>query len=593
LQVHFLSFFLPAAGLIFPFELKKKYDFLFSRFPCSNQGNKVKVELNKKKGLDPEEYHIECRPRLVRIYYRDNRGQFYALSTLLQVLHYYDESGMFPAFNLRDRPRLAFRGFMLDVSRGAVPRLETLKKMILAAALLKLNHFSLYLENTFASRLVHPLPGKESYLEKEEIESLVSFAGRCQVELFPSLQMLCHLEKLLERKEFSSFAYTPGSGCLDPGNKRALEWIRGYAAETADLFSSRLVNIGFDECGALTEPEAVKKNLLESCSFFKARGKKIMIWGDMFTNPDFSPAFLPDDVMILNWDYVIEKEEDFSARAAIFNQRSLARQVLCPGTWSWAKFIPAGARAIRNINAAFAAAERNRLAGVMLTSWGDDGNEYLPEGINLSLFHAGNLLWSGTSLNAAAYSLWLKGTEDLDSYRTALFLGQLDQPLAFTHRYYLYEDPLSAPFSRQGDSREAVARYSKAAAYLGKKTGGAHSRYLDFCIRLCRLLAAKIDYSQALPGLLKAGKTNEAKAGCEKLINQFTDLRDVYCELWLEVYKPQGLSEILARFSIMTARYRYLSAILEKRPAEAVNCLGFAENSEAFFSISFKGIFSQ
>ncbi len=577
----------------FPLELERGYDFLFHRFGQEARGKAVKVEFVENESLSEEEYLIKCLKNSIHIEYRENSGRFYALGTLLQVLQRFRRAGRFPAFEMRDKPRLSFRGFMLDVSRGAVPHKETLRKIILDAALLKLNYFSLYIEASFASQVIAPRPGRESYLEKEELEELCRFAGRCHLELFPSLQMLCHLEKLLDRDAFSSFAGVPGKGCIDPGNARAVEWIKSYAAEIAGIFPGPHVNIGFDECQPLGNREAFIKYLLECYRFFAARGKKVMVWGDMFSEEECPASLLPDEVVVLNWDYFPETEEGFSARAAQFRNRSPARQVLCSGTWSWAKFIPATRRSMLNTEAAFAAAERNRLAGVMLTSWGDDGNEYLPEGIYLSLFHAGNLLWSGAGLNAAAFSLWLCGREDLDLFRLASFLGQVDHPLPYTHRYYLYEDPLSAPFSRQGDGREVVARYSKAAAYLGRKSASSLIEYHEFCRRLFLLLATKVDFSLALPALLRAEKNAQVNSACDRLINELEQVRDLYGELWLSRYKAQGLYEIISRFNQLIARYQYLQAVLKKKPGELLSVLGRDNLQEPHFSIRFQGIFSQ
>ena len=57
-----------------------------------------------------------------------------------------------PCLKIRDWPDFARRGVMLDISRGRVPKLETLLELVEHLADFKINEFQLYTEHTFAYR---------------------------------------------------------------------------------------------------------------------------------------------------------------------------------------------------------------------------------------------------------------------------------------------------------------------------------------------------------------------------------------------------------------------------------------------------------
>ncbi len=55
-----------------------------------------------------------------------------------------------PPLRIVDFPELAHRGFMLDVSRNKVPKLDELFKIVDTMAMFKMNQFQLYMEHTYA-----------------------------------------------------------------------------------------------------------------------------------------------------------------------------------------------------------------------------------------------------------------------------------------------------------------------------------------------------------------------------------------------------------------------------------------------------------
>src|SRR5664280_1037395 len=82
-----------------------------------------------------------------------------------------------PQLSILDWPDFPRRGVMLDISRGRVPRIETLLGLVDHLADFKINEFQLYIEHTFAYRGFRPVWKDWGALTAGEIVKLDS---RCR-----------------------------------------------------------------------------------------------------------------------------------------------------------------------------------------------------------------------------------------------------------------------------------------------------------------------------------------------------------------------------------------------------------------------------
>jgi hypothetical protein len=160
----------------FPLEIAKKYDFLFRHFGLSGRGHGDEVLLAEDGRLGEEEYRLETEGNRIVLMFASERGQFYAMSTLMQIVSFFKKKGFssVPGFSLHDSPDVAFRGFLLDVSRGAVPHVTVLQELMLRLALLKMNHFSLYIEDSLLLEAGDGQNLKKSVFSKAEIAQLAA-----------------------------------------------------------------------------------------------------------------------------------------------------------------------------------------------------------------------------------------------------------------------------------------------------------------------------------------------------------------------------------------------------------------------------------
>jgi hypothetical protein len=173
----------------------------------------VALSHGRETGRSGDAYRIELEARGVKVDAGGSAGLRWATETLLQLV---DERGRLPLGHIDDAPDLERRGVMLDVSRGKVPKLETLFELVDLCAELKLNMLMLYVEHTFRFRR-HPRIGEnDSPLLAEEIRTLDAYAAANHVELVPSLQSLGHMEHVLALDEYAHLAETDAGWTIAP-----------------------------------------------------------------------------------------------------------------------------------------------------------------------------------------------------------------------------------------------------------------------------------------------------------------------------------------------------------------------------------------
>jgi len=104
--------------------------------------------------LTKEEYRITVNADGVAIAASCEEGLFRAATTLRQMVM--QGKGVVPSCCIQDKPALPRRGYMIDISRGKKPRVETIKMMIDFLAALKYNEFQLYMEGDCFKYAAYP-----------------------------------------------------------------------------------------------------------------------------------------------------------------------------------------------------------------------------------------------------------------------------------------------------------------------------------------------------------------------------------------------------------------------------------------------------
>ena len=151
--------------------------------------------------LGKEEYHLTISAAGVEIHASCDEGLFRAATSLRQMI--LRTGGQLPCLHIEDKPDLPRRGYMLDISRGKKPRMETIKTMIDFLAALKYNEFQLYMEGDCFKYAAYP---KETAvfdcLTPEDIRELDAYCRERFIDLVPNQNSFGHMYTWLRKPDF-------------------------------------------------------------------------------------------------------------------------------------------------------------------------------------------------------------------------------------------------------------------------------------------------------------------------------------------------------------------------------------------------------
>ena len=366
----------------------------------------------------PEGYALMISKNGVEISFHETGGLRAASATLRQLLREYGRR--LPCLRIRDWPDFPRRGVMLDISRGRVPKLETLLDLAEKLSDLKINELQLYTEHTFAYTQYKRIWKSWGALTANEIQILDARCRELGIDLVPNQNSFGHLRYFLEDPklkklgeisepflaETGDFLRRPTT--LAPNHPGTLLFLRGLYDELLPNFSSPFFNIGGDETWDLGKGQS--KQLCETkgkgrvyLDFIKklqrevsARKKKMMFWGDIILKQPALIRELPKNLIALNWGY--EPDHPFEKEAAQFAKAKIPFYV-CPGTATWQTIVGKHDNAFANLRAAAKAGKKFGAIGYLNTDWGDGGHPQ-PLAVSWPLFAAGAALaWNAKSLN--------------------------------------------------------------------------------------------------------------------------------------------------------------------------------------------------
>lgn len=387
-------------------------------------GSKAPVSSDKT-GIDisgiQSAYILVVRKGSIDVTGNSSSGLYYGIQTLRQLIR--NGNSVIPCVEIVDYPDFENRGFYHDITRGKVPTLETLKELADRLSFYKINQLQLYIEHTFAFRKHSEIWADSDPITAEEIIILDEYCRMKNIELVPSLSTFGHLYHALTSRsfrylnEYEEIPETPftwmdrmGHYTLDACNPQSLQFVYEMIDEYLPLFTSDKFNICCDETFDLGQgrnrslvDEVGKgklylyfvKNIIDHV---KAHKKTVMIWGDILLSHPEAVKDVPEDVVILNWDYSPNAPED---GVKLIAEAGL-QQYACPGVQGWNKLINKMDAANKNITAMVAHARKYNAMGILNTDWGDFGHINLLAGsIPGAIFGAG-LSWNAEDMGKPA-----------------------------------------------------------------------------------------------------------------------------------------------------------------------------------------------
>lgn len=310
--------------------------------PVADQSTSPSVVVLEEKESDGEAYLLRAGDGRVELT-GGRLGLLRGLATLVQLrdLDLPEAApGAVPGVEIEDRPRLAHRGLMVDISRHFFGP-ATLTKVIDLMAAYKLNVLHLHLSDDQGWRIEVPGrpelteisgatqvgEGPGGYLSTEEFRDLVAYADARGIVVVPEIDMPGHVNAaqhaigaLTETGEPTE-AYRGikvGFSKLSLDNPATAPFIDDVLGHLATLVNGPYLHAGGDEVHTMPREEYVA--FVQHLTDAVARtGKTPMMWGEAAAAP------LPEGAVVQLWDSGVDPAP--VAEAA----RAGAQVVLSPG----------------------------------------------------------------------------------------------------------------------------------------------------------------------------------------------------------------------------------------------------------------------
>ena len=215
------------------------------------QSDSGPIVLKEATGTDAEGYDLIVSAYGVEISASHPTGFFYGLQSLAQMLPLQTADAELPCLHIRDKPRFAWRGVLLDSARHFFSKQEVCT-LLDTLARYKLNRLHWHLVDDPGWRLdigKYPELADRRCYTQDDVREIVAFAAARGITVVPEIEMPGHSAAILE--VMPELRCDPAAGSSAnvycAGNDRTFAVIEDILAETFALFPSEFVHIGGDE----------------------------------------------------------------------------------------------------------------------------------------------------------------------------------------------------------------------------------------------------------------------------------------------------------------------------------------------------------
>ncbi|MBN1511264.1 MAG: beta-N-acetylhexosaminidase, partial [Phycisphaerae bacterium] len=295
------------------------------------------ITLKPATDLPEEGYALQVTPDGITVQAASEAGLRHAIQTIKQLaVRLPDGKIMIRSADIRDWPALPIRGVHLFTG-GQGPDLH-LKLLRNVLGPLKMN--TLVMQAEYTEWDTHPEIHHPEYgMPKSEVRAILDTCRALGIEAIPLVMSLGHCQWMFETGHNLDLAEDPDAiwaYCVT--NPKTYEFIHEIYEEAIELFKPKTFHIGHDEFhhrGRVPYRESSKlysveelftMDTLRHYEWFKERGIRVMMWGDMLLGegegPDACHAAsaesakklrdqTPKDIFIADWHYVDTAPENY------------------------------------------------------------------------------------------------------------------------------------------------------------------------------------------------------------------------------------------------------------------------------------------
>ncbi len=300
-------------------------------------------------------------------------------------------------FHLIEKPAYRDLGVMLDCSRNGVLTPEAVMDLTRHLVLMGYASIQLYTEDTYQIDGEPYFGYQRGAYTAQELRSIDNYTAAFGVELVPCIQTLAHLDCVLHWKNYEKVR--DFGNILLSGQEETYELIRKMFRQMSQCLRSRRINIGMDEAHMLGRGQYLDlhgyenpteimldhyKKVLEIARSF---GYTPMMWSDMFFRLASHGEYygkqpvdavisknMDENVTLVYWDYYSLDSSQYDRM--IRSHREITENIaFAGGAWKWEGPCPNSYYSVAAARAAHASCLRNGISQVLITAWGDNGDE--------------------------------------------------------------------------------------------------------------------------------------------------------------------------------------------------------------------------
>ena len=273
-----------------------------TKVKIGTEGDKNTIQFILDESITEKEgYQLDVTADKITVKAATEVGIFYGIQTIHKALPVTDESKLaaIPAGTVKDHPEFGYRGFMIDVGRHFFS-VDYLKEIIDMLAMHNINYFHWHLTEDQGWRIeIKKYPNLtkvgshrratmigwdkegddntpvDGFYTQEEAKEIVRYAAERFITVIPEVDMPGHM--------LAALASYPELGCtggpyeipvrfgvftdvLCGGNDKTLQFAKDVLEEIMDIFPSKYIHIGGDEC---------PKNRWEKCPKCQAKIRQL------------------------------------------------------------------------------------------------------------------------------------------------------------------------------------------------------------------------------------------------------------------------------------------------------------------------------
>ena len=502
-----------------------------------------------------------------------------------------------------ENPLFAQNGAMFSVSRGGVMRVETVKATMRGMALMGLNTYMLYSEDTYEVDGFPYFGHARGRYSKAELKEMDAYALSLGVELIPCIQVLGHLANYLSQKQ--AYSHKDTESVLLVGSEETYALIDGMFSTVCECFTSKRIHIGMDETYDLGTGKYLDKNgyrerhtiffehLEKVKELARARGLDPMMFSDMFfrmagkglngyidfdTRVQFTEEFrnsIPQGVRPIFWDYYNADKEFY--RINIEKHRYLfdCEPVFAGGIWLWSSQGPLYSRSFDFTFPALDACRETGLQEIHATVWGGDDSHLILAMPGLAWF-ADYDYRGGYDEASMKRCLRYACNVDYDTLMLCELPEHPDGQKSSLTRGLLYNDPLLGLADKHFEHLPMKDFYAATTAKLeaNRPQNPLFAPAYELILKLSALLEYKADFGVRLKRAYDAHDRDALAAfiaECDLLLARLHALRDCHYGVWMHYNKPHGWELHDIRYGGLIQRFdtvkRRLADYLEGRVA--------------------------